>query len=63
MPKYSLCQLDVCTSDYFRGYHNDVIQVVVDGNSTYQMIKEDCLDIYSATDHIENLDVDAYKKQ
>lgn len=62
MPKYSLCQLDVCTSDYFGGYHGSTLQVAIDGNSTYQSIKDDCLDIYWATDHIEDMDVEAYKE-
>ncbi|CAB4168868.1 hypothetical protein UFOVP1516_39 [uncultured Caudovirales phage] len=59
--KYVLRYLDTCTSDYFRGYHNDVVQVVVDGATTLQDIKDMMLDVYWSTDHIEDLDDAAYK--
>ena len=59
--KYFLHHLDTCTPDYFRGYHNDVVQIAVDGNTTYQDIKDMMLDVSWSTEHIEDLDEDAYK--
>ena len=58
---YILHHIDTCLPDYFCGNHNPVIQIAVYPDSTYQTIKDDLLDIYQATDHIEDLDVDAYK--
>lgn len=58
--RYSLSHLDTCTTDYFSGHHLPVAQVLVDENSTYQDIKNGLLS-YWATDHIEDLDVDAYE--
>ena len=57
---YELSHIDTCCSDYFRGSHLPVIQVLVDENTTYLDIKIALLDVYSATDHIENLNTDAY---
>lgn len=57
---YSLSHLDTCTSDYFSGHHLPVAQVLVDENSTYQDIKNSLLS-YWATDHIEELDTEAYE--
>lgn len=59
--KYFLHHLDTCTGDYFRGYHNDVVQVIVDGSTTYADIKDMLLDVSWSTEHIEDLDDDAYK--
>jgi hypothetical protein len=59
--KYFLHHLDTCTGDYFRGYHNDVVQVIVEGATTYQDIKDMLLDVSWSTEHIEDLDDDAYK--
>jgi len=59
--KYFLHHLDTCTPDYFRGYHNDVVQVVVDGETTYADIKSMLLDLYWSVDHIDDLDDDGYK--
>ena len=58
--RYSLSHLDTCTTDYFSGHNLPVAQVLVDENSTYQDIKNGLLS-YWATDHIEDLDVDAYE--
>lgn len=58
--RYSLSHIDTCTTDYFPGHHLPVAQVLVDENSTYQDIKNGLLS-YWATDHIEDLDVDAYE--
>ena len=58
--RYSLPHIDTCNTDYFRGHHLPVAQVLVDENSTYQDIKNGLLS-YWATDHIEDLDVDAYE--
>lgn len=57
---YSLHHLDTCTTDYFSGHHLPVAQVLVDENSTYQTIKDGLLS-YWATDHIEELDTEAYE--
>lgn len=60
--RYILSQVDTCTSDYFCGYGSDreVIQVLVDENSTYQDIKSGLLE-WQATDHIDELDTEAYE--
>jgi hypothetical protein len=57
---YSLSHIDTCSSDYFSGHHLPVVQVLVDENSTYQDIKDGLLS-YWATDHIEDLDTEAYE--
>jgi hypothetical protein len=57
---YSLSHIDTCSSDYFSGHHLPVVQVLVDENSTYQNIKDGLLS-YWATDHIEDLDIEAYE--
>lgn len=59
---YSLHHIDTCTSDYFSGHHLPVIQVLVDEETTYQNIKDSLLDIYTSTDHIEDLNVEEYKE-
>jgi hypothetical protein len=58
--RYSLSHIDTCSSDYFSGHHLPVAQVLVDENSTYQDIKDGLLSYY-ATDHIEDLDTEAYE--
>lgn len=58
--RYSISHIDTCNTDYFSGHHLPVAQVLVDENSTYQDIKNGLLS-YWATDHIEDLDVDAYE--
>lgn len=60
--RYLLSHVDTCTSDYFCGYGSDreVIQVLVDENSTYQAIKSGLLSS-QATDHIDELDTEAYE--
>ena len=57
---YSLHHIDTCTTDYFCGHHLPVAQVLVDENSTYKDIKNGLLS-YWATDHIEELDTEAYE--
>lgn len=58
--RYSISHIDTCTADYFSGHHLPVAQVLVDENSTYKDIKEGLLS-YWATDHIEDLDTEAYE--
>lgn len=58
---YSLSHIDTCSSDYFSGHHLPVAQVLVDENSTYQNIKDGLLSYY-ATEHIEDLDTEAYER-
>jgi hypothetical protein len=58
--KYDINHIDTCQSDYFRGHHLPVVQVLVDENTTYQDIKLALLDTYSSIDHIEDIDVDKY---
>jgi hypothetical protein len=58
--KYELNHADTCCSDYFRGHHLPVVQVLVDENTTYQDIKLALLDTYSSVDHIEDINVDKY---
>ena len=41
---YSLSNIDICNSQYFRGCSKPVVQVLVDCNTTYRMIKESLLD-------------------
>lgn len=60
--KYNISHIDTCNSQYFGGHHLPVVQVLVDGNTTYKDIKESLLDIYTSTDHIEDLDEEAYKE-
>lgn len=60
MTTYSLSHIDTCCSDYFRGHHLPVVQVLVDENTTYTDIKLQLLDTYTATGHIEKLDTEAY---
>ncbi len=59
--KYNVSHIDTCNSQYFGGHHLPVVQVLVDENTTFQDIKNSLLDIYYSTDHIEDLDVEAYK--
>jgi hypothetical protein len=58
--RYSLSHIDTCSSDYFSGHHLPVVQVLVDENSTYKDIKDGLLS-YWATDHIEDLNTEAYE--
>ena len=60
--RYLLSHVDTCTSDYFCGYGSDreVVQVLVDENSTFQDIKSGLLSS-QATDHIDELDIEAYE--
>lgn len=58
--KYNLVNVDICNSQYFGGHHLPVVQVLVDENTTYQQIKNALLDVYSSTDHIEDIDIEAY---
>jgi len=60
--EYELVYLGTCNSQYFGGYHSPVVQVMVDGCSTVGDVRDQLLDIYTATDHIEELDVEAYEK-
>ena len=55
--KYILSHVDTCTTDYFRGSHLPVVQVMVDENTTYLDIKLELLS-YQATEH---LDLDSSK--
>lgn len=61
MTKYNLTCMAICNSQYFGGHHLPVVQVLVDEDTTYKDIKDSLLDIYTSTDHIEDLDVEAYK--
>lgn len=58
--KYALAHFDTCRSDYFRGSHLPVIQVLVDENTTYMDIKLALLNHYDSVDHIEDIDLAAY---
>jgi len=62
MTKYNVYHVDTCNSQYFTGNHNPVVQIMVDGSTTYEELKDGLLSIYEATDHIEDLDVPAYVK-
>jgi len=57
---YSLSHIDTCCSDYFRGHHLPVVQVLVDENTTYDDIKISLLDTYWSIGHLEDIDADAY---
>ena len=57
---YTLSHIDTCCSDYFRGHHLPVVQVLVDENTTYQNIKVDLLNTYQTIDHLEDIDTDRY---
>jgi hypothetical protein len=58
--KYHLSNVAICNSQYFGGHHLPVVQVLVDENTTYQQVKDSLLDVYSSTDHIEDIDTEAY---
>lgn len=60
MKKYELVYLDTCSSCYFQGFNKPVIQVPVDGLTTIEQVK-DYLVSYWATEHIEDLDNEAYQ--
>ena len=62
MNKYTLGHVGTMNSQYFGGNHNPVVQVMVDGTTTYAELKDRLLSICEATDHIEELDVPAYVK-
>ena len=49
--KYSLSHIATCNSQYFRGHHLPVVQVLVDENTTYRCIKQMLLESTS-TDHL-----------
>ena len=57
--KYELSHIDTCTSQYFRGHHLPVVQVMVDENTTYQDIKLELLNDYN-TWHLDDLNWDVY---
>lgn len=59
MPKYKIHHIGTCTPDYFCGYHNPVIQVIVDGTTTYNEIFNELTSSIN-TNHIEDLDSVAY---
>ena len=48
---YSLSNIDICNSQYFRGCSKPVVQVLVDCNTTYRMVKESLLD-YQTYEHL-----------
>ncbi|MFA6201274.1 MAG: hypothetical protein WC679_12810 [Bacteroidales bacterium] len=58
--KYDLTNIDLCNSQYFRGHHLPVVQVLVDENTTYKDVKLALLDTYSSIDHLEDIDTEAY---
>lgn len=62
MIKYNVYHVGTMNSQYFSGNHNPVVQVMVDGRTTYQEVKDELLSIYTATGHIEELDIPAYIK-
>ncbi len=43
-----------CQSDYFGGHHKPVVQVMVDGTTTYEQVKLDLLD-YGTIEPLEDL--------
>lgn len=61
MTKYNISHIDTCNSQYFGGHHLPVVQVLVDENTTYQDIKDSLLNVYLSVDHIETIDIEAYK--
>ena len=63
MTTYNMYHVGTMNSQYFAGNSNPVIQILVDGTTTYGELKDRLLSIYDATDHIQDLDVPAYVKQ
>lgn len=57
---YTLSHIDTCCSDYFRGHHLPVVQVLVDENTTYQNIKIQLLDTGYVLGHLEEIDEAKY---
>ena len=60
VPHYKVWLADHRNSQYFRGHHLPVVQVMVDGNTTYQELMVELLN-WQNTDHIQDLDWDAYQ--
>jgi len=60
VPHYKVWLADHCNSQYFRGHHLPVVQIMVDGNTTYQELMVELLN-WQNTDHIQDLDWDAYQ--
>lgn len=60
VPQYKVWLADHCNSQYFRGHHLPIVQVMVDGNTTYQELKVELLN-WQNSDHIDDLDWDAYQ--
>jgi len=51
MTTYTLNYVDTCNSQYFGGHHLPVVQVLVDGNSTYKDVKNNLLE-YQTYEHL-----------
>ena len=58
---YELSLLSIVPVDYFGGSHNPVIQIPMDGTTTYsQLVTE--LKTLCNTDHIDDLDEEKYQE-
>jgi len=55
--QYTLRYLDCCLPDYFQGSSNPVIAVPVDGNTTYQDLKEAIELEYNSSDEYPDTDI------
>ena len=60
-PEYILHHIECCNSQYFKGHHLPVIQVDIDHTTRVHHIKTELLS-YSATEHLEHLDDESYKR-
>lgn len=61
MKTYNINHVSTCLPDYFSGSHHPVVQVILTNTSTYKEVKAELLD-WQTSDHIDDLDFDAYKQ-
>tara|TARA_R110000787_G_scaffold213831_1_gene323270 strand:- start:291 stop:596 length:306 start_codon:yes stop_codon:yes gene_type:complete len=56
---HTIRYIDLCTPSYFNGSSNPVFAVIVDGNSTYQDIKDSMLDDYNSNESFPEMDIES----
>lgn len=59
---YNLYHHATMNSQFYGWHHLPVIQVLVDGKTTYEDVKDMLLNVYYSTDHIEDLNTEEYIK-
>lgn len=58
---YKLYYIETSMPSYFRGYHLPVIQIMIDGSTTYEEVKKELLSCMAYA-HIDDVNTAMYKE-